>query len=411
MLNLDDDEYRRLVEAAADDSPSNYARRVLNERVWKGRRFCFSTKANDWDQAAAVRDLYEARKGIGSRLLSALEVPRFAEFGERYLREATGHLAATTLEDRVGLLRPEGPLTAYFGSYRLDDIRRATLLEWWHAEVEAKGLAQKTGKNRLDALSAVLGFAVDLELLEANPVDGFRATLRRRNRTQRGRAEGSPGATVRPIEDLEDLAAFVEASAAEGGDGHLVDLLQLDAGLRLGEALGLRWCDVWWGKDADDMTRALVIQKTRARGRHVGTTKSGRARRVALSRRLRSRLLERWMAAGRPTGPEQVLPGVDQSNYRSRHFADVCEAAKIGPRRPKDLRDTYASQLLTAGVQLGYVSQQLGHADVAVTARHYARWAGGDSYRIAVALRFGELPADCLARLAGVGPATGQSQR
>jgi integrase len=34
--------------------------------------------------------------------------------------------------------------------------------------------------------------------------------------------------------------------------------------------------------------------------------------------------------------------------------------AKIGHRTPKDLRDTYASQLITAGVQLGYVSHQLG---------------------------------------------------
>ena len=34
-------------------------------------------------------------------------------------------------------------------------------------------------------------------------------------------------------------------------------------------------------------------------------------------------------------------------------------------------------RLLTAGVQLGYVSRQLGHGDVATTARNYARWTGG----------------------------------
>jgi len=48
---------------------------------------------------------------------------------------------------------------------------------------------------------------------------------------------------------------------------------------------------------------------------------------------------------------------------------------------PHGLRDTYASHLLSAGVQLAYVSAQLGHADVAITARHYARWCGGDEYR------------------------------
>ena len=65
----------------------------------------------------------------------------------------------------------------------------------------------------------------------------------------------------------------------------------------------------------------------------------------------------------------------------------------------KDLRDTFASQLLSAGVQLGYVSTQLGHADFGVTVRHYAKWVGGDEYRPAFALEVGEVPADMLARL------------
>jgi len=69
------------------------------------------------------------------------------------------------------------------------------------------------------------------------------------------------------------------------------------------------------------------------------------------------------------------------------------------PRTPKDLRDTFASQLLTAEVQLGYVSRQLGHADVSVTARHYARWVGGDAYRRPLELGEGEVPADFLSRL------------
>ena len=96
------------------------------------------------------------------------------------------------------------------------------------------------------------------------------------------------------------------------------------------------------------------------------------------------------------------------------HFRKVCEAAGIWPavksdgtthaRSPKDLRDTFASQLLTAGVQLGYVSHQLGHSDVSVTARHYARWAGGDAYRSPLEVREDEVPADLLARLAEKSP-------
>ena len=44
------------------------------------------------------------------------------------------------------------------------------------------------------------------------------------------------------------------------------------------------------------------------------------------------------------------------------------------PRSPHDLRDTFASQLLSANAPLLYVSQQLGHGSAAVTLKHYARW-------------------------------------
>jgi len=36
---------------------------------------------------------------------------------------------------------------------------------------------------------------------------------------------------------------------------------------------------------------------------------------------------------------------------------------------------------------------------VAITARHYARWVGGDAYRAPVQLAEGEVPADLLSRL------------
>ena len=82
----------------------------------------------------------------------------------------------------------------------------------------------------------------------------------------------------------------------------------------------------------------------------------------------------------------------------------ILRRAGIGHVRYKDLRDTYASFLLTAGVQLGYVSAQLGHADVAITAKHYARWVGEDVYREPLTLRDGEVPADFIARFSSESP-------
>ena len=81
------------------------------------------------------------------------------------------------------------------------------------------------------------------------------------------------------------------------------------------------------------------------------------------------------------------------TNFRKREWRRILKRAAIGHRALKDLRDTFSSQLLTAEVQLGYVSVQLGHADVSVTARHYAQWIEGDRYRAPMVLEPGELPA------------------
>jgi integrase len=51
-------------------------------------------------------------------------------------------------------------------------------------------------------------------------------------------------------------------------------LLMLDAGLRFGEALGLRWGAIVWGESDDDSHRRLVVAHSRPRGGTGGPTKS-----------------------------------------------------------------------------------------------------------------------------------------
>ena len=57
-------------------------------------------------------------------------------------------------------------------------------------------------------------------------------------------------------------------------------------------------------------------------------------------------------------------------------------------------------------MHLGYVSRQLGHADVTTTARHYAKWIEGDEYREPIPLETGEVPADLLAWIAQDSPSS-----
>jgi integrase len=196
---------------------------------------------------------------------------------------------------------------------------------------------------------------------------------------------------VKVARDLHERTAGLRALVAI--------LAMLDAGLRVGEVAGLTWGQVRWGTDQDDTSRALVIDRSRPRGGEEAAPKSGRSRTVALSRRLRDALELLFRFQFEPGPSVRVLPGFEPHNFSSRAWRRILKRAKLGHRSPKDLRDTYASWLLSLGVQFGYVSQQLGHSDVAVTARHYAKWCGGDQYREPMSLLPGEVPADLIARV------------
>jgi hypothetical protein len=92
---------------------------------------------------------------------------------------------------------------------------------------------------------------------------------------------------------------------------------------------------------------------------------------------------------------------VNYYTFRGGSWRRIRKRADLGPIRLKDLRDTFASQLLTAGITLQYISGQLRHESVGVTEKHYAKWIGDDDYREPMRLEEGEVPADLLARLPG----------
>ena len=81
-----------------------------------------------------------------------------------------------------------------------------------------------------------------------------------------------------------------------------------------------------------------------------------------------------------------------------RPAAGGLKRAAITKRPLKDLRDIYASQLLTAGVPLAYISKQLGHANQFLTSRHYARWCRDDEDYEPMRRSAGEVWADLLAQ-------------
>lgn len=73
-------------------------------------------------------------------------------------------------------------------------------------------------------------------------------------------------------------------------------------------------------------------------------------------------------------------------NWRAR-FLEMFKIAKIRDGHPHRFRDTYAVELLLAGVPMEQVSVLLGHQSIRVTERHYSPWVKSRQAQLEDSLR------------------------
>jgi integrase len=165
--------------------------------------------------------------------------------------------------------------------------------------------------------------------------------------------------------------------------------LMLTTGMRRGEVLGLRWADV------DLEAGTVSIRSTRIRyGTTIDTStpKTARGNRTINVGPGVGALLRTWrkeqtadrlmMGAGWQNADDLVVTLADGSSPNPEAFSNLfhklSKRAGLRPIRLHDLRHSYATAALAAGVPVKVVSQRLGHADIGVTLKVYAHVMPGD---------------------------------
>src|SRR5262249_28409426 len=142
----------------------------------------------------------------------------------------------------------------------------------------------------LASIAGVFNYALSLKLITESPVDALRRQLSRQKRTKKGRAAEQSYAN--PIDSPEALTRLVSEARDEGLAPYAFTLCLSDAGLGGGEVAARRWRSIAWGSE-DDPRGHVHITKPRSRDSDIDEApKSGRSRRVQLSRRLRAALVE-----------------------------------------------------------------------------------------------------------------------
>ena len=243
-------------------------------------------------------------------------------------------------------------LRPFLGAIALRDIDAETIGRW-QADRLAAGSGPIAVRQAMDLLGSILEHTFAAGRISENPV-------RRVKKARLPRRE-----EVRALSPVT-----VEAMRAPLGarDATLLSVLAY-AGLRPGEALGLRWGDI--------RDRTILVQRSVSLGEEADT-KTRQHRTVRLLAPLATDLRTWRMASGRPGDGELVFPGKEgvpwtqaaYQSWRRRAFRRAAEAAGLERARPYDLRHSFASLLLHEGRSVIYVARQLGH-DARLTLTRY----------------------------------------
>lgn len=334
------------------------------------------------DIAAADIRRYVAQldEGLGA---GALRPARNLSAG-RVLAERLDQFTSLDLAEALGIDRPaawhlvrrleaEGSArrTGHFDSVASAG-RRPRIYRWSGSPSQPLGdrgtaISAKTINNSLIPLRTALEHAVEDGLIAKNPAASERG--------RRTRIKVAPDHREMDYLRLAEIPRYLDACTEEYRP--LAEVL-IASGLRISEALELRWTDV----DLDAAVFLVTSSRKRSRdgGEGSGSTKGDRPRSVEFGPRTAGLL--RDLRARRSEHAEDlalaaVFEGLAGRALNRRaisggdHRTALRDAGLRTTLRLHDLRHTAAASWLAAGLPLIYVQRQLGHRSITTTERTY----------------------------------------
>lgn len=352
-------------------------RRMLSKAGFRNKR-----------EAQADLDRARAELGAGSHVLASRQ--NVGDYLEGWLSTQEGRLKPTTAASYRWLV--QSYLVPHLGAAQVQDVTPSQLERLYVELVVAGGrdgkpLSLRTVRYAHSVLRKALADGVRKGLLSKNPAEHVELPMR----AHQVDVLDSPDEAEEEVPFHVWDAAQVRTWAAAMEDDRLraLWLLLPLTGLRRGEALGLRWRDL----DLRDGGQLRVRQNLVVVGGRVqmDTPKTRKSRRefsldpealAALKRHRKAQLQERVAWGGAYQDRDLVFCREDGTpldpNAMTKAFGRLSKAAGLPTVRLHDLRHSYATIALSAGVSLFVVSRRLGHTTITQTADTYAHLLPSD---------------------------------
>lgn len=321
----------------------------------------------------AERELRRTLNQIDSGMYVAQSRFTVSEFLEAWLTEYVEPNLSAKIRIRYESIVQQHLIPA-FGHIRLRSLRPrhvspqyARWADSGRKNEEQGGLSPRTIVNHHRVLKGALGYAVQQQVLAANPADSVKPPR-----------VAPPNIKVLDRPQLGHLLEIAKSTSI----GPIVHLAG-HTGMRQGEVLAVRWSDVNLDNGTLRVERAL--EYIPGEGIRFKTPKTARSRRtVTLSnslvralRRARAAQAQRRLSMGEGYGDQDLVFATQTGRPLSprnvlREFGKLVDRAGIPKIRFHDLRHTHATILLNEGVPISVVSERLGHSTPTTTLNVYA---------------------------------------
>jgi integrase len=336
-----------------------------------------SRKVGDKKSAEAVASTIRAKLQLGEFGFEEQKpVPTFKEYSSKWIDGyVRSQCRESTFDEYESVLRNH--VLPVFKGQGIDSITKGDIRDLLLAK-HNNGLSIKRTMLIKDVISGVFNFALDEELIAANPTTGITKRLFPNSNGKKKTVEKTEVFTK------DELDLFLETCEIHFKEYYLFFLMAARTGMRLGELLALKWDDI------DFNSNYIWVKRSYRRGRFT-RPKNGKSRRVDMSDRLimalRAYLSVRKredLKQGSGEMVELVLHRqgqVIEQNFIRRQYKRILRKAGLRYVKPHGLRHAFCTHLLSAGVSPYYVSQQAGHSSINITCDIYGSWISTDENR------------------------------